>query len=206
VCDCSHSYTIHCACAILYLWPTWLYNIFQHYPINGMIFEKLSNIKFVFQFFLILRTEEDMVKNVYWSPCKVLVILVRFCWNFNFFDTFFKNTQTSNFTKICPERAQVLPCRQTWESLFTILWHMPKRLFLGRKKYWMGICPSSPSYTHYFLNKYGCSTICPISNMVLPVRRVCLREVVCTEWRCIFCRQQMQNTSCILHKGSEKQG
>jgi hypothetical protein len=62
-----------------------LYNIFPHYLINDTIFEKtLLNPKCVFWFsvqllsetFLILwRNERNMIKNVYWSSCTVLVSL-----------------------------------------------------------------------------------------------------------------------------------
>ena len=38
-----------------------------------------------------------MIKHVYWSPCKVLVIMVTFYWNLDFLNTVSKNTQISNF-------------------------------------------------------------------------------------------------------------
>jgi len=61
---------------------------------------QLLNTKCVFWFplqllsetFLILRrTERDMIKNVYWSSCRVPVIVVRFWWSSNFLERISKN-------------------------------------------------------------------------------------------------------------------
>jgi hypothetical protein len=62
-------------------------HIFLYYLIYCVIAEKkLLNIKCVLifstsvseKFIILIRTERDTIKNIYWSPHKVLVILVRF--------------------------------------------------------------------------------------------------------------------------------
>jgi hypothetical protein len=104
------------------LWPAPIYKSFPLYLINGIIFEKkLLNIKCVSSFstnlseaFLILRvSERDIIKNVYYSLCKVHVILVRFWWNLNFLNRFSKNIDIPNFMKILPVGAELCPCGQT---------------------------------------------------------------------------------------------
>jgi hypothetical protein len=51
------------------------------------------------------RNEQGVINNVYWSSCKVL-ILVRFQLNLNFLDKFSENTQILNFIKIRTEGAK----------------------------------------------------------------------------------------------------
>ena len=61
--------------------------------------------------FLILRsTERDLIKNVYWSSCKVTVILVRVCWSLNFVDRF----SISDLMKIYPVGADLLHAGRTY--------------------------------------------------------------------------------------------
>jgi hypothetical protein len=63
----------------------------------------LISLQLLSETFLILRRIEwdtCMIISVYWSPCKVPVILVRCQLNLNFLDTFSKNTHISNYTKI----------------------------------------------------------------------------------------------------------
>jgi hypothetical protein len=59
-------------------------------------------------FLILRRTEQDMIKKVNWSSCKVPVILVRSYWNLNFLNRFSKNTEIPNLTKIRPVGAELL--------------------------------------------------------------------------------------------------
>ena len=53
--------------------------------------------------FLILRKyEQDMMKNVHLSSCKVRIYLVRFQWILNFLDRFSNNIPISNIMRIRP--------------------------------------------------------------------------------------------------------
>jgi hypothetical protein len=64
-----------------------LHIIFPSYLLNGLIFEKkiieskswFISLQTLSETFLILRrTGQDIIKDLYWSSCKVAVILVRF--------------------------------------------------------------------------------------------------------------------------------
>jgi hypothetical protein len=62
--------TSHQFCTILYcLWPIWLYHIFSHYLIKGMIFgKKLLNIKCVFSFSVQLLYETfHILRRIQWT-------------------------------------------------------------------------------------------------------------------------------------------
>jgi hypothetical protein len=58
-------------------------------------------------FFILRRTERDMIENVNWSTCKVSVILVLFLINLNYFNFFFLNPQISNLMKISQVGAEL---------------------------------------------------------------------------------------------------
>jgi hypothetical protein len=69
----------------------------------------IFSTNFVSEKFIILRRiEREIIKNVHWSLCEVLVILVRFQLNFYFLGRFSKNTQISNFMKILPVGTKLL--------------------------------------------------------------------------------------------------
>ena len=76
----------------------------------------LFNIKCLFwfalqllseKFFILRRTERDVIKNVYWSSCKVHIIFVRFWWNLNFLNRYSKSTQISNLMEVRPMGAEL---------------------------------------------------------------------------------------------------
>jgi len=101
VCICSLRYpSCNAHAPYCHLWPVQLHRIFPHYILNGVIFErrKATNTIYVLWFSLQLlseiciivrRIQRDMVRNVYWSPCKALVILVEFNEIWIFWTVFF---------------------------------------------------------------------------------------------------------------------
>ena len=97
------------------LWPVRIYNIFPHFIINSMSFEKKK---------LLTKMCLDFLYNSVWtiyhskknsgryherteSFMKRARFMVKFEWSSNFLTDFFKNSKISNFTKI----------RQVWAEL-----------------------------------------------------------------------------------------
>jgi hypothetical protein len=85
------------------LWPSRLYIVFPRYHKRQAFRKKKVTEQLLTETYLILgKTQQDTVRNVYYTSCKVLVILVRLCWNFIFSTDFRKILKTSNFMKIRP--------------------------------------------------------------------------------------------------------
>ena len=117
VCVCSLRYrTCNAHATYWNLWPAMLYNICQHSH-KRSDFQKINllNTKVSFDFLLQLlsetfltlrRTEWSRVKYGYWSSCKVHVILVRFEWDMDFLNRFYKNIQIPNFVTNRPVGAE----------------------------------------------------------------------------------------------------
>jgi hypothetical protein len=136
VCVCSLR---HSACNVrmsqCHLWPAWLYNIFPHYLIHSTIFRKLVYINCVFWFYLqilsatffILRTEWDIIENVYYSShshytCQILMSWIFFIdsWKILQYQISWKTTQWEPSCTILMDR---------WTdrkklSLFALLWKL----------------------------------------------------------------------------------
>ena len=122
-----------CVCSLRYpawnahapycqLWSGRLYNTFPHYLINGTVFGETSlditcvfwfSIQILFETFFILgRSEGDMIKNVYWASCKVRFILVSFYWSLNFLDITSKILKLQ-FDKNLSSGSRIVPCGRT---------------------------------------------------------------------------------------------
>ena len=73
-----------------------------------------SFLKLLSEIFLILRrTERDMIKNVYWSLCKVPVIVVRFECNVEILNKFSKKYSNAKFHENPSSGSRIVPCGPT---------------------------------------------------------------------------------------------
>jgi hypothetical protein len=106
------------------LWHAQLYNILPHsHKLHDLQKKKLLNMKCVAIFsttfvWNISHSKKNWVRyehNVYWSLCKVAIILSDF--NETWIFKFSKNTQTSNFTKISAVAAKLFHADgHTWQT------------------------------------------------------------------------------------------
>jgi hypothetical protein len=80
----QHAMRVRC----ILLWPVWLYTVFPHNRMNGMIFEnKVLNIRCVFRvslqllsetFPILTRTGRGIIINVHRSSCQLPITRVTF--------------------------------------------------------------------------------------------------------------------------------
>jgi len=85
--------------------------------------KKILNTKYVLIWskffsgtFLILRNERDMIKNVYWSPCEALFILVRLQWKLKKILSDFRKYSNIKFRENTSRGSRGVPCGRTDEQ------------------------------------------------------------------------------------------
>ena len=89
-----------------HLWPTWLYEVFPNYLINGTTLEKkklntkcVSSLQ-ILKILILRRTQRDTIKAYVGLHVKHTLLLPDFNETWIFPDRFSKNTQISNLMKI----------------------------------------------------------------------------------------------------------
>jgi len=105
---------MHSACAVIYchlvcLALRFVSTLCRQWQDFRKIFGKLNELKTFFIFFVVRRTERDIVINVHTSSSKFPIIFVIFQLNFNIVDNFSKNIHISNFMKIRSAGAEFFP-------------------------------------------------------------------------------------------------
>jgi len=86
-------------------------------------------------FIILRRIERYIIKNVYWSLCKVPVILVRFKYNLDFLDRFLKKSSNIRFHENQSCGRKVVLCeRKTMTKLMVAFCSFPNATKPKKKK------------------------------------------------------------------------